>query len=79
MIHYIAMSGIHGCLPQYCAACDTIRDAVDSLASLHELGKNRQRELRRDLYLELNPNRDGAEYAEIVECDCDDPDCHNDD
>jgi len=77
-VHYIAMSGIHGCLPQYCASHSTIRDAVEDLATLHEIGKNRQRTLRHDLYLELNSERDGAEYCEIAECDCDDPDCHND-
>lgn len=76
--HYIAMSGVHGCLPQYCASCDTIREAVDSLASVHDLGQNRQKRLRRDLHLELNRD-DGAEYCEIVECDCDDPTTHNDD
>ena len=77
--HYIAMAGIHGCIPQYCASFDTIRDAADELASIHELGKNRKRALQRDKYLELNLQRDGNEYCEITECDCITPEVHNDD
>jgi hypothetical protein len=50
--HYIAMAGIHGCIPQYCASFDTIRDAADELASIHELGKNRKRALQRDNYMD---------------------------
>ena len=76
MTHYIGMAGLHGCLPNYCAAYDTYDDAVESLADLHELGKRRATKLRRDAYLELNLRRDGNEYAEITECDCNDPSIH---
>ena len=75
--HYIAMSGEHGCLPDHCQSYDTLRDAVGDLVSLFELGRRRQTELRRTLSLELGRGF-GAEYCEIVECDCDDPDCHCD-
>ena len=78
MAHYIAMAGLHGCIPNTCWAHDCVEDAVEDLAQLHELGRNRRRELKRNLYLELNLHRDGNEYCEIVECDCDDPTVHND-
>ena len=35
--HYIAMAGLHGCLPASCHAHDEYEDAVESLADLHEL------------------------------------------
>ena len=76
--HYIAMSGEHGCLPDHCQCYDTLRDAVDALADLFELGRRRQAELGRSRSLELGRGC-GAEYCEIMECDCDNPDCHNDD
>lgn len=76
--HYIAMAGIHGCMPNYCTSHDSYKDAVDDLAAMHELGKNRKTELRKNGYIELNIHRDGNEYAEITECDCADPESHND-
>ena len=71
--HYIAGSGEHGCLYDYCAPCQTLAIAVDSLQGVFDLGRNRTRELKRDRYLSLNPQRDGASYCEITECDCDEP------
>ena len=68
--HYIAMAGLHGYMPQYCASCETYADAVETLAEVHDLGRRRR--------LELNLRRDGNEYCEITECDCDNPDVHND-
>lgn len=78
MKHYIAMSGLHGCMPNVCESHETQKAAVESMASLHELGKKRTATLRRDLYLELNLSRDGNEYIEITRCDCDEPESHND-
>jgi hypothetical protein len=78
MTHYIGMAGLHGSLPQFCSSYDRKEDAVSDLASLHELGKNRTAELKRNLYLELNLKRDGNEYCEITECDCSNPEDHND-
>lgn len=77
-VHYIGMAGLHGCLPKTCDVYNTYRDAVESLACTHELGRNRKSALRRDGYLEMNIHRDGNEYCEIVECDCDDPEVHSD-
>ena len=76
--HFIAMAGLHGYLPQSCEVYDTYEDAVESLASLHELGKNRTRQLRKEGNLELNLHRDGNEYCEIEECECSTPEIHSD-
>jgi len=76
--HYIGMAGLHGCLPQKCEVYESYNDAVESLASIHELGKGRTRELKKNGYLELNLHRDGNEYCEIEECDCDTPEIHSD-
>ena len=74
--HFIGMAGLHGYLPNYCEVYPDYESAVDWLAFIHELGKKRTRELKRDGYIELNLKRDGNEYAEIVDCDCDDPSIH---
>ncbi len=66
--HYHAMAGLHGCMPNTSEVFEDYNSAVDSLADLHELGRNRSRELRRDGYLELSLERDGNEYAEVNEC-----------
>lgn len=76
--HYIAMAGLHGCMPNYQAVLDSYNDAVNNLSDLHELGRRRRQELKRNGTLELNLHRDGNEYCEIVACDCDDPDSHSD-
>jgi hypothetical protein len=78
MTHYIGTSGLHGCLPQFCSSYDRKEDAVTDLSLLHELGKNRTSKLKKNLYLELNLKRDGSDYCEIVECDCSNPENHND-
>ena len=77
MAHYIAMAGLYGCLPQYCSSHDSLDNAVDDLADMSELGRDRRRALKRDLYLGLNLHRDGNEYIEIQECSCSDPSGHN--
>ncbi len=75
--HYIAMAGLPGCLSQYCATHDTYQAAVDDLAQVHELGRSRKAQLKRDGSLELNLYRDGNEYCEIIKCDCADPSVHS--
>jgi hypothetical protein len=77
-IHFIAMAGLHGYMPTVCEALPTAKEATDFLADIHEIGKRRRRELRRDLYLELDVHRDGNEYCEIVECTCSNPEVHCD-
>ena len=77
VIHYIAMSGTHGCLPDHCQSHTTYDAAVNGLCDLFELGRTRRSRLSRGKYLELTA-KDGAEYCEIVSCDCADAESHND-
>jgi hypothetical protein len=67
MTFYICHAGLHGYLSQYTSFCLTYQEAVDNLAEVHELGRDRKRELKRNGFLELNLRRDGNEYCEIVE------------
>lgn len=75
--HFIYMNGEHGCMPDNCGAVYELESAVSTLADLFELGRNRRRALKRNLYLDLNPRRDGASYCEIIACDCDDASSHD--
>jgi hypothetical protein len=70
--HYHAMSGSHGCMPDNNEVHATADSALDSLCSLFELSRRRRAELKRNWSIDLKPG-DGAEYAEITECD--EPDC----
>ena len=84
--HYIAMSGMHGCLPDHCEVYETLEDAVSDLANVFDLGRTRQARLKADKYLELTPTPIeqaqemdfGAEYCEIQVCTCADPSTHSD-
>lgn len=76
--HFIATAGLHGYMPNVCEVYDSIRDAAESMASIHDLGKNRTARLRKDCYLELDLHRDGNEYIEISVCNCGNPEIHND-
>ena len=67
--HYIAMSGSYGCLPDYCSCCVSVAEAVDSLSDLFELEEEAEGELRSALYIDLTRDH-GAQYAEVVECNC---------
>lgn len=75
--HYIEMSGLRGCLPDHCDVSFERRTCVESLAQLFELSEGRKRTLRADGWLDLKPD-EGAEYAEITDCDCDEPWQHSD-
>jgi hypothetical protein len=75
--HFIAMSGSHGCIPDYCDVFPEYQAAVDSLADMFELGRTRKARLLADRTLELS-SEDGAEYCEIQTCDCDNPGTHSD-
>jgi hypothetical protein len=75
--HYIGMAGLHGCMPQTINSYDSIRDAAEGLQNIHGFGKGKLAELKRNLYLEMNINRYGNEYCEIIECDCESPEQHS--
>lgn len=76
-MHYIALSGQPGCLPDHCEVFETRREAVDDLADLFELSRRRKRELRQVGHLWLRPN-EGAAYCEIFPCPCSSPHLHSD-
>jgi hypothetical protein len=79
--HFIIMAGLHGCIPQYCASHDTYAGAVEDGIALSDICPSgpKAREFRKNGYVELNIHRDGNEYMEIEECNCDTPEIHNDD
>src|SRR5262245_13523191 len=76
--HFIAMGGIHGCLPDMCSAYSDLAAAVESLSDLYELTEEQTRELKDSQYLELGADQ-GGDYCEITECDCSKPWEHEED
>lgn len=80
-LHYIAISGAKGCLPDYCQSFAARKDAIDSLVALFELaprGKFTQ-QLETCDYVSFPKHLfAGADYAEIQKCACDNPSIHND-
>ena len=77
--HYIAMAGLSGYMPSYCQSHDTIKNAIEDLASIHELSPNYMRKAMGSAhYMNLNLHKHGNEYAEITECHCNEPEVHND-
>lgn len=85
-VHWIAMSGEKGCLPDHCEVFATRKSAIDDLTNLFELGSTRRKRLARDGYLELvlSPIEKlqdvvfGAEYCEVQPCACSNPAVHSD-
>jgi len=63
---YIAMAGLHGCMPNVCEEFDSYDVAVNFLADLHELEWKHRKELHDNQIIELNIQHDGNEYAEVV-------------
>lgn len=79
--HYIAMSGIVGCLPDCCESFNRLNDAVEFLGDLWNDFRGVKSSLRKDR-IWYKPAIDSwagsLDYCEIVECDCDNPEIHND-
>ena len=67
MTHYIATSGSYSYLPSFAEAYKRYDDAVEALAMTHDLGQRRRDRLALEGSIELDLERDGAEYAEINE------------
>lgn len=70
MTHYIAGSGEYGCLYDQFSAYESLRDAVEGLAQIFDLGRTRKAKLKVYRYLNMNQRQDGADYCEITECKC---------
>ena len=76
--HWIARNGSYGCLPDSSITCATKREAAETMAAIFDDVPGVKTALLRDEYLDLAERSCGADYAEIVPCDCADPGCHND-
>ncbi len=76
LTHYIAMNGSHGCLPDSCSAYQYRMDAIDSLVSSLDLTTRQRQELIRMGDVECKPAQ-GAEYCEVVSCQCSTPWVHD--
>lgn len=72
LLHYIAMGGEHGCLPDNCSAYRRKGDAVEGLDDIYELSRRQKISLRQFGIVELRRSQGGA-YCEISECTCDSP------
>ena len=64
---FIAMAGLHGCMPNYTGEYASYELAIDDLAQLHELETVDIDTLRQHGYLELNLEKHGNAYCEITE------------
>lgn len=75
--HYIAGAGLHGYLYNCSEVFETRGAAAQWIGDIHELSQRAIYRLRRDCTIELDLSQHGNEYAEIIECECDDPNCHS--
>lgn len=87
-VHYIAMAGLRGCLPEYCEVYADRESAIDGICFVHDIGEYSKfrKNLKRDGYTDLilHPRKSpphpghGNQYAEVTECSCDTPWIHSD-
>jgi hypothetical protein len=71
-VHFIAMGGEHGCIPDNCQAYTSIENAVNGLDDIYELSLRQLKELQDSGSTELKRKQGGA-YCSIYPCDCDSP------
>ena len=77
--HWIAGNGSIGCLYDNFQSFDTKRDAIESLVDLFYEFRGVKTNLQKyHIHYFDNSANAGADYCEIVECYCDNPDIHND-
>lgn len=67
--HFLGMSGHHGYMPGY-RVSGSWKDCVESLAQANDLTEQQAQELEEGGYVELSLADNGAEYAEIADCEC---------
>jgi hypothetical protein len=75
-IHYIAQRSRSRWLPAS-SVFPTYDEAVDFIASMCDLRTNRRAKLYFNHQIKVNRHRDGCDFAQILECDCDNPLRHN--
>ena len=78
-IHYIAMAGLRGYLPNYCEVYPSVEDAIASLLFLHEIqpGRTEEEDLVQSGFAGLDLQEHGNEYMEVLPCFCDSPQDHS--
>jgi len=62
---YLTMNGSYGCLPDNTQVFTNKKDAIEYLTNLFHLDKKQVKELEKCMYLDLNPQKYGAQYCEI--------------
>ena len=69
--HFIAMSGSYGCLPDNVTVFERKSEAVNHIINTFELALYGRKadDLRKTGYTDLGGDY-GADYAEIVKCNC---------
>ena len=75
--HYIAMSGSYGCIPDNIATFERKADAIYHIICTFELALYGRKadDLRKTGYTDLGGDY-GADYAEIVKCNCSNSEIH---
>ena len=68
-IEFVAMAGLHECLPNYSEIHDSYDSAAQDLIDMHELSAELEACLRKEGIVELNLGMHGNEYCEIVKAD----------
>ena len=62
---YLVMNGNYGCLPDNAQVFTSKKNAIEYLSSIFGLDKKQVKELEKCMYLDLNPQKYGAQYCEI--------------
>lgn len=78
MKHYIAFAGIDGQTPDHEQAFPTRRLAAEGLGERFDLTERQTKRLLQGRFIRLDVLDHGVEYAELQECDCDEPWGHSD-
>lgn len=68
-MHYLATSGSYGCIPDHLQSHSDWQSAVEDLAELFELSEQATTLLQVHGYINLGLEH-GADYCEIVACEC---------
>lgn len=76
-LHFIAMNGSFGCLPDYCDVFLDRASATEALADNLELEPTQARALLITGFVNCTPGQ-GADYAQVEECKCPSPHEHQD-
>lgn len=77
--HFIAMAGMRGYMPNWIDVYPSKESAIDSILWLHEIedSTEHKQELIEYGITDLDIHEHGNEYAEVIECNCPDPQEHS--